>query len=108
MDEEHVDEVVKETSYSRAIRRQSARKLKALGDPTPVVWIGLGLTGTIGWSIVIPTLLGTVLGLWLDKQYPGRHSWTLALMVAGLSIGCLAAWYWVASEYRSIREDHDE
>jgi len=37
----------------------------------------------IGWSVAIPTLLGAALGLWLDQHYPGKHAWTLALLVAG-------------------------
>jgi hypothetical protein len=29
------------------------------------------MMGLIGWSVVIPTLLGAALGLWLDQRYPG-------------------------------------
>ena len=42
------------------------------------------MMGLIGWSVVVPTLLGAALGIWLDKHHPGKHSWTLALLVAGL------------------------
>ena len=63
---------------------KAARKLQAQRNPTPGVWFGLGLMGVIGWSVVVPTLLGAALGLWLDRHYPGGHSWTLALMAAGL------------------------
>jgi ATP synthase protein I len=62
---------------------KAARKLKARRNPTPGVWFGLGMMGLIGWSVVVPTLLGAALGLWLDEQHPGTHSWTLALLVAG-------------------------
>jgi predicted F0F1-ATPase subunit len=48
------------------------------------VWFGLGMMGLIGWSVAIPTLLGAALGIWLDSRHPGSHSWTLALLVAGL------------------------
>jgi ATP synthase protein I len=61
--------------------------------------------------VAIPTLLGAALGLWLDKQHSGKHSWTLALLVTGLAIGCLNAWRWVDKEDRAMREeqeDHDE
>ena len=61
------------------------------------------MMGLIGWSVAIPTLLGAALGLWLDKHHPGKHSWTLALLVAGLVIGCLNAWRWVAKEDRAMR-----
>jgi ATP synthase protein I len=66
-------------------RRKAARKLKARRNPTPGVWFGLGMMGLIGWSVVVPTLLGAALGLWLDESHPGTHSWTLALLVAGLT-----------------------
>ena len=43
------------------------------------------MMGLIGWSVAVPTLLGAALGLWLDQHHPGKHSWTLALLVAGLA-----------------------
>jgi ATP synthase protein I len=93
-----------ETPFSRAVRAQAERKLKARRSPTGV-WFGLGMMGLIGWSVALPTLLGAALGIWLDEQHPGRHSWTLALLVAGLSAGCLNAWRWVANEQRAMSED---
>jgi ATP synthase protein I len=87
---------------------KAARKIRARRDGTKGVWIGLGMMGLIGWSVVLPTLLGAALGLWLDKHHPGTHAWTLALLVAGLVIGCLNAWHWVATEDRAIRDDQDD
>ena len=89
---------------------KATRKLKARKS-TQGVWFGLGMMGLIGWSVVVPTLLGAALGIWLDSHYPGSHSWTLALLVAGLCIGCLNAWHWIAKEDKAMREeqeDHDE
>ena len=87
-----------------AVGAKAARKLKAQRNPTPGVWFGLGMMGLIGWSVVVPTLLGAALGLWIDKQLPGTHSWTLALLVGGLTLGCFNAWHWVAKEERAMRE----
>jgi ATP synthase protein I len=84
---------------------QAARKLKARRDGAPGVFFGLGMMGLIGWSVVVPTLLGAALGLWLDGHHPGTHSWTLALLVAGLTVGCLNAWHWVAREDRAMHDD---
>lgn len=72
------------------------------------MWFGLGMMGLIGWSVVVPTLLGTALGLWLDKHHPSEHSWTLALLVAGLTLGCFNAWHWVSREQKAIREDEED
>lgn len=99
------------TALSREIGAKVVRKLKAQRNPTPGVWFGLGMMGLIGWSVVVPTLLGAALGLWLDRTYPGGRSWTLALLVAGLAIGCFNAWRWVAKEDQAMRkeqEDEDE
>ena len=87
------------------VARQAARKLKARRDGAPGVWSGLGMMGLVGWSVVVPTLLGAALGLWLDQRHAGTHSWTLALLVAGLTLGCLNAWRWVDKEDRAMRED---
>jgi ATP synthase protein I len=69
------------------------------------------MMGLIGWSVVVPTLLGAALGIWLDRHYPGGRSWTLALLVVGLAIGCWNAWHWVSKEDQQMRdaqEDGDE
>ncbi|QJW97221.1 AtpZ/AtpI family protein [Frigoriglobus tundricola] len=96
-----------EPEFSREVAAQAARKRKARRTPAPGVWFGLGMTGLVGWSVAIPTLLGTALGLWLDRRHPGTHSWTLALMVAGLVLGSFNAWRWVAKEADAINGGTD-
>jgi ATP synthase protein I len=108
MNEEPKENVTsKETIFSQEVRAQAARKLKAQRNPTGV-WFGLGMMGLIGWSVVVPTLLGAAIGIWLDNRHLGSHSWTLALLVAGLAIGCFTAWYWVANEDKAMWEDNGE
>jgi ATP synthase protein I len=97
-----------EPTLAGQIGAKAARKLKAQRNPTPGVWFGLGMMGLIGWSVVVPTLLGAALGIWLDEHHPGRHAWTLALLVAGLAIGCWNAWHWVAKEDRAMREEQGD
>ena len=94
-----------EPTFAGQVGARAARKLKAQRNPTPGVWFGLGMMGLIGWSVAVPTLLGAALGLWLDKRYPSQRSWTLALLIAGLTIGCLNAWHWVAKEEKAIRKE---
>ena len=93
-----------ENSFSSRIKEQEARKVKAQSEDTESPWLGLGMFGIVGWSVVVPSLLGTLLGLWLDLHYPVRISWTLSLLVAGLCIGCLMAWYWVVTEEKDIHK----
>ena len=103
MTDEPQDKLAKpQASLSQEVGAKAARKLKARRNAGQGVWFGLGMMGLIGWSVVIPTLLGAALGIWLDKHYPGKHAWTLALLVAGLAIGCLNAWHWVAKEDKEI------
>ena len=93
-------------SASKSARRRRASSRRSVNS-TQGVWFGLGMMGLIGWSVVVPTLLGAALGIWLDKHYPGKHSWTLALLFAGLRIGCLNAWHWVAKEDKEMREEQE-
>jgi len=93
---------------SQEVGAKAARKLRAQRHVTRTVWFGLGMMGLIGWSVAIPTLLGALLGLWLDQRYPGGRSWTLALLVVGLAIGCLNAWHWVAKEDKAMREEQED
>ena len=94
------------TAFSREIGAKAARKLRAR-KTTQGIWFGLGMMGLIGWSVVVPTLLGAALGIWLDNRHPGKYSWTLTLLVIGLVIGCLNAWHWVSKEDKEMREEQE-
>ena len=94
------------TAFSREVGAKAARKLRARKS-TQGVWVGLGMMGLICWSVVVPTLLGAALGIWLDNRHPGKYSWTLTLLVLGLVIGCLNAWHWVSKEDKEMREEQE-
>ena len=96
-----------DSEFSRAVAAKVARKLRARRNATQSVWFGLGMMGLVGWSVAIPAMAGTALGIWLDSHHPGNHSWTLALLIAGLVLGCLNAWHWVDKEDREMREDQE-
>jgi ATP synthase protein I len=93
-------------TFAEQVGTKAARKLAAQRNPTQV-WFGLGMMGLVGWSVATPTLLGAALGLWLDERH-ANHSWTLALLVAGLVLGCLNAWRWVAQEGKTIQGPPDD
>lgn len=96
-----------ESSLAGQVGAKAARKLKARRGDAQDVWFGLGMMGLVGWSVVVPTLLGAALGIWLDRHHPAGHSWTLALLVAGLALGCANAWHWIAKEEKAIREEQE-
>lgn len=94
-------------SLATLVGAKAARKLSAHRRAGDGVWFGLGMLGVVGWSVVVPTLAGVLLGLRLDQRQPGSHRWTLALLVAGLVLGCANAWHWVVKESRAIRKHED-
>jgi ATP synthase protein I len=96
---------ISEKVFVRQVAAKAARKLKAQRDGRPGVWFGLGMSGLIGWSVTVPTLLGALIGLWWDRRHPGAHSWTLMLLVAGLVIGCANAWHWMTGEEKAMRDE---
>jgi len=96
------------SEFSRLVRGQETRKLLSQKRTVQGIWFGLGMMGLVGWSVAVPTLVGAALGIWIDKYYPGSHSWTLALLVAGLCIGCANAWHWIAKENAAINAEQDQ
>ena len=82
----------------RKVEKSAERRMTARKESDRSIWFGMGLFGIIGWSVAVPTLLGTALGVWIDKRWPGSYSWTLMLLFLGLILGCLNAWRWVKQE----------
>lgn len=76
------------------IEKDSIKKIKSK-EEGPEIMFGLGLFGIIGWSISIPTLLGTALGIFLDKRFTQSFSWTITLLFAGVIFGAFNAWHWI-------------
>jgi ATP synthase protein I len=80
------------------VGQKEQRKMRARREKKKDIWYGLGMFGLVGWSVSIPTLLFLALGIWIDTRHHGPYSWTLMLLVAGIAVGCLNAWYWVSKE----------
>ncbi len=56
------------------------------------VWNNMSMIGSLGWLIVVPTLLGVLAGRVLDRAFDSGIFWTAALIFLGVSIGSLLAW----------------
>ena len=91
----------------RQVERREARKLLARRRRGHGVWFGLGQFGLVGWSVALPTLLGIALGVWIDRNWPGRVSWTLTLLLAGLVVGSVNAWFWFRKEREDIERERE-
>lgn len=96
---------VTDKSLNQIIKTKETRKLKERRKSRRGIWYGLGMFGLIGWSVVVPTILGTMLGKWLDKRFPGKQSWTLTFLIIGIVAGCILAWHWLSREGKSIRKE---
>ena len=97
-----------EKLFIEQVGLKATRKLNVQRAGEQSVWFGLGMTGLIGWSVAVPTILGALLGLWLDRHHPQTHSWTLALLAAGLVVGCANAWHWVSQQDKAMRDDSED
>lgn len=71
------------------------------------IWFGLGAMGTIGWLVIIPILLGILIGSWLESVLISDFPWKLVLMLLGVITGCWNAWRWVAREYQQIEREKE-
>ncbi|MBW1746244.1 MAG: AtpZ/AtpI family protein [Deltaproteobacteria bacterium] len=47
-------------------------------------------------------LIGIALGIWIDLKWPSRYSWTLMLLIIGVILGCLNAWFWITCERKKL------
>ncbi|HOO47714.1 MAG TPA: AtpZ/AtpI family protein [Deltaproteobacteria bacterium] len=81
--------------FGREAQKKESLKIRGRQEEDETVWFGLGMFGVVGWSVAIPTLIGVALGIWIDNSWPSQFSWTLMLLIGGLMLGCLNAWYWV-------------
>lgn len=79
----HLDDAVK-------TRRERRERWEAEGERP--IGRNLALIGALGWTIVVPILIGIFAGRWLDRQFDSGIFWTLGLLVLGLAAGCTMAW----------------
>lgn len=95
--EEHKPENRKETFVSEVdTRRRRREEYEREGDSS--FWQSVGMMGTIGWSVSVPTALGVLLGRWIDGRLESAHVFMVFFMLAGLITGCVTAWRMVAEK----------
>ena len=76
---------------SREVGKKEKRKIRGRKEKDKYsVWFGLGMFGLVGWSVAVPALLFTAIGLVIDSSTDGQISWTLTFLVAGVMLECLA------------------
>jgi len=75
-----------------AVRQRRERRERWKQEGERSIGRNLAMIGVLGWTIVIPTLLGMFAGRWLDRRFDSGIFWTLGLLVLGLTLGCWLAW----------------
>lgn len=87
----------RDPGFRETVRQKADRKRRARGERDQV-WFWLGMFGLVGWAVAVPTLVGVFLGRWLDARVVGQVSWTITLLLVGVALGCLNAWYWIRQQ----------
>lgn len=99
--EKHAQE--EEANFTQCVNDRVARKQFAREMDPHNFWHGLGTIGTVGWTVALPTLLGVLLGIWIDSIWPTSPiPWTLTLLIGGLLFGLGSAWLWLEGERKAI------
>lgn len=79
-----------------AAARQAAERAE-VGEETPEPSLGarLGQIGILGWTIVVPTLLGVFIGRWLDRTFDSGVFFSAPAIMIGAGFGFWSAWKWM-------------
>ena len=75
----------------RAVERRRSRHEKWRKEGERPMARNLALVG-LGWLVVVPALLGALLGHILDTHAGTGVAFTLALILGGVGLGCWFAW----------------
>ena len=86
----------KEMHRAVHLREQRSGRWKREGERS--IWRNLSMIGALGWLIVTPTLLGVLLGRWLDKMFETGILFSGALIFLGVTLGCYLAWQRINKE----------
>lgn len=76
----------------RAVTRAREDALRARREGSPSLARTLAMVGSLGWLVVLPTVLAMFAGRWLDGYFGTGIMLTAALLLLGLVLGCSMAW----------------
>lgn len=94
----------KHNQMAQAAKRAAQRSALSREEPEPSLGARLGQIGILGWTIVVPTLLGLFIGRWLDHLFGTRVFFSAPLLMIGAATGLWCAWKWM---HRQERGRHD-
>ena len=80
---------------AEAAHRAAERERRGAADPEPSLAARLGQIGLLGWSIVVPIMIGILIGRWLDRIFGTGIFFSAPLIMIGAAIGLWSAWKWM-------------
>jgi len=80
---------------AQAAQSAARREAEGRADPEPSLGARLGQAGVLGWTIIVPTLVGLFLGRWLDQTFKTGVFFSAPLLMLGAAIGFWSAWRWM-------------
>jgi ATP synthase protein I len=88
----------KQQKMERAVHLREERSERWKKEGERSLWQNLSMIGALGWLIVTPTLIGVLVGRWLDRRFETDIFFSGALIFLGITIGCYLAWQRVNKE----------
>ena len=93
-----------EDDLEEIVRRKSLRRQRARRGGDVSIWSYLGTFGLVGWTVAVPTLLGLLIGLYVEDRWAeDSNRVVITGLVLGAAVGSAMAWYWVRRESEEDR-----
>jgi len=86
----------KQNGLYRSVEQRTERRERWEREGERPLWQNLSMVGALGWLIVTPTVLGVLIGRWLDHGQ--GVFWTGSLIFIGAAIGFYLAWQRMQSD----------
>jgi len=77
-------------ALQRAVEREEKLE-ETRREGEPAIWENLSMLGALGWLIVLPPLVGGLLGHWLDTLTGYPVLWAAIGIVVGIVLGFVLA-----------------
>lgn len=90
-------------SFAEVVRDKARRRARARAEGESL-WRHLVHVGVLGWTFVLPVVLGAVLGRAL-AHWTGVRQLALVPLLLGVVVGAYAVWRQVRSSVVDERED---
>ncbi|GAB4365878.1 MAG: hypothetical protein Kow00114_23410 [Kiloniellaceae bacterium] len=82
----------------KAVQLREERRERWKEEGERPLWQNLSMIGALGWLIVTPTLVGVLIGRWLDERFGTGITFSGAFIFLGVALGSYLAWQRVNKE----------